>query len=165
MKANNEPTKYLTVTERGQTRYVPDHAPELPVRRVTGEVLPPVQPDLYLPQPARPLSTVQLHTTYVDRSKGYLVAMLPLAGVASVLGVTVAVTLFSVPLLSGPTLLVFWAIFAGVYLISYLAHMLISADGAAFLSVFGVFLMASREQRHRHEVFWQRYDDDKDGAQ
>ena len=130
-----------------------------PARVVHGEVLP---PDIYMPPPAQPLSRIELRTTYADRSRGYLISMLPLAAVASLVGVIIAVSLFSVPLLSGAALLTFWAIFASVYLVSYLAHLLVSPDGAAFLAIFGVYRMAAREQRHRHDVYWQRYEDERE---
>ena len=77
-------------------------------------------------------------------------------------GVIVAVSLFSVPVLSGAALLTFWAIFAAVYLVSYLAHLLISPDGSAFWSIYGVYRMAAREQRFRHEAFWARFDREGD---
>lgn len=130
-----------------------------PARVVHGEILP---PEIYMPPQAQPLSRIELRTTYKDRSQGYLIAMLPLAAVASVVGVIIAVSLFSVPLVSGAALLTFWAIFAGVYLVSYLAHLLVSPDGAAFLAIFGVYQMAAREQRHRHDVYWQRYQDERE---
>ena len=133
-----------------------------PARAVVGEIMPPEPPALYMPPAAQPLSRIELRTTYADRSRGYLISMLPLAAVASLVGVIIAVSLFSVPLLSGAALLTFWAIFASVYLVSYLAHLLVSPDGAAFLAIFGVYRMAAREQRHRHDVYWQRYEDERE---
>ena len=127
-----------------------------------GEIMPPEQVPIYMPPQAQPLSRIELRTTYADRSRGYLISMLPLAAVASLVGVIIAVSLFSVPLLSGAALLTFWAIFASVYLVSYLAHLLVSPDGAAFLAIFGVYTMAAREQRHRHEVYWQKYEDERE---
>ena len=133
-----------------------------PARAVVGEIMPPEPPALYMPPQAQPLSRIELRTTYADRSRGYLISMLPLAAVASLVGVIIAVSLFSVPLLSGAALLTFWAIFASVYLVSYLAHLLVSPDGAAFLAIFGVYRMAAREQRHRHEAFWAKFDREGD---
>ena len=136
-----------------------------PARSIVGEVLPPEQAPIYMPPQAQPLSRIELRTTYADRSRGYLISMLPLAAVASLVGVIIAVSLFSVPLVSGAALLTFWGIFAAVYLVSYLAHLLVSPDGAAFLAIFGVYLMASREQRHRHDAFWARYEDEREDRQ
>ena len=154
------PPGYLAATSRGITRYIPRDDP--PARSIVGEVLPPEQAPIYMPPQAQPLSRIELRTTYADRSRGYLISMLPLAAVASLVGVIIAVSLFSVPLLSGAALLTFWAIFASVYLVSYLAHLLVSPDGAAFLAIFGVYRMAAREQRHRHEAFWARYEDERE---
>ena len=130
-----------------------------PARVVHGEVLP---PDIYMPPPAQPLSRIELRTTYADRSRGFLLSTLPLASVAGLVAVIMGVGLAGVPLLSGAALLCFWGIFATTYLIAYLGHLFLSPDGAAFLSVFGVYQMAAREQRHRHEVYWQRYEDGKE---
>ena len=133
-----------------------------PARAVVGEIMPPEQAPIYMPQPQRPLSAIELRTTYADRSKGFLLATLPLASVAGLVALIMGVGLAGVPLLSGAALLCFWGIFAATYLIAWLGHLAISPDGAAFLSVFGVYLMAVREQRHRHEAYWQRYEDERE---
>lgn len=137
--------------------------PAAPARAVVGEVLPPEQ--AYMQPPAQPLSRIELKTTYKDRSQGFLLSTLPLASVAGLVALIMGVGLAGVPLLSGAALLCFWGIFAAVYLIAYLGHLLISPDGAAFLGIWGVYRMAAREQRHRHEVFWQRYEDEREDQQ
>ena len=133
-----------------------------PARAVVGEVLPPEPPALYMPPPAQPLSRIELRTTYADRSRGFLLSTLPLASVAGLVAVIMGVGLAGVPLLSGAALLCFWGIFAATYLIAYLGHLFLSPDGAAFLSVWGIYQLAVREQRHRHEVHWQRYEDERE---
>lgn len=133
-----------------------------PARAVQGEVLPPERAPIYMPQQDQPLSRIELRTTYRDRSQGFLLSTLPLATVAGLVAVIMGVGLAGVPLLSGAALLCFWGIFAVTYVLAYLGHLLISPDGAAFLSVWGVYRMAAREQRHRHEAFWQRYEDERE---
>lgn len=136
-----------------------------PARAVVGEVLPPEQAPLYMPPPAQPLSRIELRTTYADRSRGFLLSTLPLASVAGLVALIMGVGLAGVPLLSGAALLCFWLSFALAYLIAYLAHLFLSPDGAAFLSVWGIYQLAVREQRHRHEVHWQRYEDERGNRQ
>jgi len=64
-----------------QRRLLPEvQHPAAPARAVVGEVLPPEQ--AYMQPPAQPLSRVELHTTYADRSRGFLLSTLPLASVA-----------------------------------------------------------------------------------
>ena len=133
-----------------------------PARAVVGEIMPPEPPALYMPPPAQPLSRIELKTTYKDRSQGFLLATLPLASVAGLVALIMGVGLAGVPFFSGAALLCFWLSFALAYLVAWISHLLISPDGAAFLSVFGVYQMASREQRHRHEVFWQKYEDERE---
>ena len=133
-----------------------------PTRAIVGEIMPPEPPALYMPPPAQPLSRIELRTTYKDRSQGFLLATLPLASVAGLVALIMGVGLAGVPFFSGAALLCFWLTFAAAYLVARIAHLAISPDGAAFLSVFGVYLMASREQRHRHDVYWQKYEDDRE---
>ena len=133
-----------------------------PARAVVGEIMPPEQVPIYMPAQQQPLSQIQLRTTYADRSRGFLLSTLPLASVAGLVAVIMGVGLAGVPLLSGAALLCFWLSFAVAYLIAYLGHLFLSPDGAAFLSVFGLYQMAAREQRHRHEAFWARYEDERE---
>ena len=133
-----------------------------PARAIVGEIMPPEPPALYMPPAAQPLSRIELRTTYADRSRGFLLATLPLASVAGLVALIMGVGLAGVPFFSGAALLCFWLSFALAYLVAWISHLLISPDGAAFLSVFGVYQMASREQRHRHEVFWQKYEDERE---
>lgn len=136
-----------------------------PARAVVGEIMPPEPPALYMPPAAQPLSRIELKTTYKDRSQGFLLATLPLASVAGLVALIMGVASRVCHSYAARRCCAFGSPFAVSYLVAWISHLLISPDGAAFLSVFGVYQMASREQRHRHEVFWQKYEDEREDRQ
>ena len=68
------------------------------------------------------------------------------------MGVIVAVAGFSVPLLSVTALGWFGSLYALTWLIAYVAHVFISAEGAAWLHVVKGWAWLDREQAHRHYI-------------
>lgn len=139
---------------RQQRNFVPAYAPgepgELPARI---GVLP---PELDTLQPASQ-AQVALCTTYVDRARGFVRAVMPLSAVAGTLGLVAGVGLFGAPLLSAAALLWFFTWFGLVWLAAYLAHTFVSPDGSAWLHVFMLWRVIRAEQRHRHERYWTTY--------
>ena len=99
--------KNLKIVERGITRTIPMEGDVLPpVRRMTPADLNTVNHTLDVV----PTSThhIEMQTSAVDRSKGFLLATVPLfAGFALGL-VLVSVFFFSVPLWSLTALVIFW---------------------------------------------------------
>jgi uncharacterized membrane protein len=89
------------------------------------------------------------HSSHRDRAHGFLLVTLPLAGAAGVVAVLVAISAFGVPLLSVAALLCVLAAFTLTWLIAYIAHTMISPDGALFAYVVLTFAYLRREQAER----------------
>jgi hypothetical protein len=117
------------------------------VRRV--EVLP---PEAHEVTPGLPVQTVQnVTTSAVDRAKGFSIVSIPLAAMAGVVAFLAAVTLFSVPILSGAALLWLFGTFAGVWLLAWVWHVSASPDGVSLWQVLLHYRLLRHEQRARLE--------------
>ena len=123
--------------------------------------LPPVQvaplDTFNVPTPAQ--SITQLHTTYEDRSRGFLLAVAPVAGVTGLLALVAGVALFSVPFLSWTALQVFLITFCVTWATGYALHLFVSPDGSLFLSTVFLWRTVGREQKDRHARYWRSYED------
>ena len=129
------------------------------------EVQPPVPMEGFnVPSPAQ--SMVELRTSYTDRSKGFVWAITPVAVITGLLAGVAGVALFSVPVLSWSLLQVFLAFFCVTWIVGYVAHLLISPDGALFANTWFLWRTVQREQKHRHDRYWTSYRDARrDGMQ
>jgi len=96
---------------------------------------------------------VEMKTSAVDRSKGFLIATVPLfAGLA--LGmVLISVFFFDVPFLSLPALVIFWLSFVASWLISYVYTLAVSAEGIAMFEAKSKWDVIKREQRERWDYY------------
>lgn len=103
--------------------------------------------------PAAPATVLMPHASYEDRARGFSRATAPLAGVAGFVVALVGVIGWQVPFASLMTLLLALAGFALVWLIAYVAHAVVSPDGAAFFHVILAWAYLRREQNER----FQRY--------
>ena len=134
----------------------PEAAPIVRYTPSMVDILPPETP--YLPEHVPP-STVALRATYTDRSKGFLLATLPLATVAGVVAFIAGIALFAVPILSWSALLLFFGMFCLSYTVAYLAHTFVSPDGVPFLQAWAVYRLTREEQKHRHARYWTARED------
>lgn len=100
---------------------------------------------------------VEMKTSAVDRSKGFMIATVPLfAGLA--LGmVLVSVFFFNVPFLSLPALVIFWLSFVSAWLLAYIYTLAVSAEGIAMFEARQKWNVIKTEQRER----WNYYKQDK----
>jgi hypothetical protein len=97
-----------------------------------------------------PPSTVLLPTAnYTDRARGFSLATAPLAGVAGLVAALVGILGWQVPIASLATLLLALGGFALVWLAAYIAHTLISPDGATFFHVLLAWRFLRAEQKER----------------
>jgi hypothetical protein len=94
-------------------------------------------------------TSVELRTNYVDRSKGFQIATLPISIAFGVGALVVAVVGYSVPVLSLGALAVFWLAFLGWWLLGWAIHHLASPDGVALLSAILMYRIVRHEQRER----------------
>lgn len=101
-----------------------------------------------------PPSTVLLPTAnYTDRSVGFSIAAAPLAVATGLVVLLIAIVAFGVPLLSVAALLLALAGFAATWLIAYIAHTLISPDGALFLHTIFAWAFLREEARERRKRY------------
>lgn len=96
---------------------------------------------------------VEMRTSAVDRSKGFLIATVPLfAGLA--LGmVLISVFFFDVPFLSLPALVIFWLSFVASWLLAYVYTLAVSAEGIAMFEAKSKWDVIKREQRERWDYY------------
>lgn len=96
---------------------------------------------------------VEMRTSAVDRSKGFLIATVPLfAGLA--LGMLlISVFFFGVPLMSLTALVVFWLSFVGAWLLAYLYTLAVSAEGIAMFEARQKWSLLAREQKERWDYY------------
>lgn len=113
-----------------------------------------VMPPAELPETSAPLSRAQSNVTgsYTDRAKGFSLVTNALGLTLGGLGVIVAVAGWGVPLLSVAALAWFGSLYAATWFCAYVAHVLVSAEGAAWLHVARGWRWLDREQAHRHEL-------------
>lgn len=135
----------------GRASFVAPEAKPITPARI--EVLPPAA----MPEPgggASGLSRAQSLVTgsHIDRAKSFVVVTNGLGLVLGGLGVIVAVAAWGVPLLSVPALAWFGSLYAATWLIAYVLHVFVSAEGAAWVHVLRAWGWLDREQRHRHEL-------------
>ena len=96
---------------------------------------------------------VEMRTSAVDRSKGFLIATVPLfAGLA--LGmVLISVFFFDVPFLSLPALCIFWLTFVVSWLLAYGYTLAVSAEGIAHYEARQKWDVIRREQAERWDYY------------
>ena len=103
--------------------------------------------------PTPPTTVVLTHAGYADRARGFSLATAPLAGVTGFVAALVGVIGWSVPVASLATLLLALGGFALTWLAAYIAHVLISPDGALFLHTVYLWGYLREDQRERHRLY------------
>ena len=96
---------------------------------------------------------VELRTSAVDRALGFAIATSPLAAGFAVVVVGICALGFGVPLLSLPTLVIAFTVFAVVWTVAYLYTLSISAEGVSMYEAqqrWGVI-------RDEHRMRWQAW--------
>lgn len=114
--------------------------------------------------PMQATQHIEMKTSAVDRSKGFLIANVPLFG-AFALGVWLLTGLLTTaPLFSFLGLCILWSSFVLAWLASYAYTLYVSAEGTARYEAVQKWRIVREEQRRR----WEHYDKltkgDNDGA-
>jgi hypothetical protein len=117
--------------------------------------------DEQLPMLPTAQTSVELHTTYLDRSKGFQLATLPISAAFGVGALIVAVVGYSVPVLSIGALAVFWLAFLGWWLIGWAIHHVASPDGIALVQALLMYRYVRTEQIERHKRYASLHDKNK----
>lgn len=97
---------------------------------------------------------VELRTSAVDRALGFAIAVSPLAAGFAVVVVGICVMGFGVPLLSVPTLIITFTVFAIVWTIAYLYTLHISAEGVSMYEAQERWGTIRDEQRWRWQAWF-----------
>jgi hypothetical protein len=103
--------------------------------------------------PAPPQTVLLPTANYTDRARGFGHATGPLAGVVGLVAALVGIIGWQVPIASLAALLLALGGFALTWLLAYIAHTLISPDGALFIHVVLMWGYLRREQRERHKRY------------
>jgi hypothetical protein len=124
-----------------------NYVPALPQRGPARVVE--VEPSQILP----PSEPVRITTGYTDRARGFSLATAPLAASVGLVAALVGILGLQVPIASLTALLLALGGFCVTWLLAYLAHVLISPDGAVFFQVWAGWRYLRREQRERHRRY------------
>jgi hypothetical protein len=123
-------------------------------RRPRMDVLPPA--DTRHTIDAAPVATqhVEMKTSAVDRSLGFLIASVPLYAGFALLVLLVSIFFGGVPFLSLPALVIFWLSFVAAWVVGYCYTLSISAEGVSHYEARNKWAVIREEQRRR----WQHYE-------
>lgn len=124
-------------------------------RETSKPIILPVQETAHtLNVPMQATQHIEMRTNAVDRSKGFLIANVPLFG-ALALGVwLLSGLLTTTPLFSFLGLCILWSSFVLAWLISYWYTLRVSAEGIAMYEAEAKWGVIREEQRRR----WEHYD-------
>ena len=103
--------------------------------------------------PPAPIVEPFPHSSYLDRSRGFVLATMPLAAATGFVVLLIAIVAFGVPVVSVLALLVALAGFTVAWLIAYVAHTLISSEGSLLIHVLSMWAYLKREQKERHKRY------------
>jgi len=132
------------MTDQNHTRFV---APDPPSPRV--EI---IRSDL----PPAPIVEPYPHASHTDRGRGFVLVTAPLAAATGFVVLLIGITAFGIPVLSVAALLLSLAGFSVVWLAAYIAHTVISPDGALLAHVLLAWSYLRREQAERMRRYGKR---------
>ena len=114
---------------------------------------------------AAPVATqhVEMRTSAVDRSLGFLIASVPLYGGFALLVLLVSIFFAGVPLLSLPALVIFWLSFVAAWVVGYCYTLSVSAEGVSHYEARQKWGVIREEQRRRWEHY-ERLTDQQNGG-
>jgi hypothetical protein len=105
---------------------------------------------------AAPVATqhVEMRTSAVDRSLGFLIASVPLYGGFAFVVLLVSVFFAGVPFLSLPALVIFWLSFVAAWIVGYTYTLSVSAEGVSHYEATQKWAVIREEQKRR----WEHYE-------
>lgn len=103
--------------------------------------------------PQAPITQPMPHSGHIDRATGFSIATMPLAAATGFVVLLIGIAAFGVPVLSVVALLLALGGFALTWLIAYIAHVFVSADGALVLHVIFGWRYLRREQSERFKRY------------
>ncbi len=103
--------------------------------------------------PSAPISAPMPYSSHVDRAAGFSVATMPLAATTGLVVLLIGISAFGIPVLSVAALLLALAGFSLTWLVAYVAHVFVSADGALVIHTVSAWAYLKREQAERHKRY------------
>jgi hypothetical protein len=132
-----------------------NYVPALPAVISRPAQLLPVQDTSHtLNVPMQSTQHIEMKTSAVDRSKGFLIANVPLFGAFAVGVWLLSGWVASYPLFSFMGLIILWSSFVLAWLASYWYTLRVSAEGIAMFEARAKWDVVKREQQYR----WNHYD-------
>lgn len=150
--------------EAGYRRPSQKFVPAGPVRRDLPAM--PINASVNHTIDAAPVATqhVEMKTSAVDRSLGFLIASVPLYGGFALLVLLVSIFFAGVPLLSLSALVIFWLSFVAAWIIGYAYTLSVSAEGVSHYEARQKWAVIKEEQRRRWEHYERLTDQQHEGA-
>lgn len=152
---NNETISIAQQREQGLLRQQRGFVPAAPLARRDAPPMP-LNSQVAHVIDAAPVATqhVEMRTSAVDRSLGFLIASVPLYAGFALLVLLVSIFFGGVPLLSLPALVIFWLSFVAAWLVGYTYTLSVSAEGVSHFEARSKWRLLEREQQYR----WQHYE-------
>ncbi len=133
-------------------------------KRGKAQLLPVQETNHTLNVPMQATQHIEMETSAVDRSKGFLIANLPLFG-AFAIGVWLLTGLLTeTPLLSFLGLCVLWLSFVLAWLASYWYTLRVSAEGVSMFEAKSKWAVIKEEQRRRWAYYERQIEQDDDNG-
>ena len=138
----------IAITRQGKTRHIPTSTGPARISRIEprDEIGPAPMP-IAMSGPAQVQSVTK--GTHRDRAEGFRISTAPIGWLFSLVAVLVAWLGFSVPIASLTTLAVLFASLLAWWLMAWIIHNLLSADGVAFFTVWAQYRYLRHEQKNR----------------
>ena len=131
-------------------------------KRPRMEVLPPADTRHTIDVPMQATQHVEMKTSAVDRSLGFLIASVPLYGGFALLVLLVSIFFAGVPFLSLSALVIFWLSFVAAWVLGYAYTLSVSAEGVSHYEARQKWDVIKTEQRRRWEHY-ERLTDQQNG--
>lgn len=132
-------------------------------KRGPAQLLPVQETSHTLDVPMQATQHIEMKTSAVDRSKGFLIANVPLFGAFAVGVWLLSGLVTSTPLLSFLGLCILWSSFVLAWLASYAYTLHMSVEGVSMWEARAKWRVIAEEQRRRWE-YYERIEGDDDGT-
>lgn len=145
---------HLSIEEQKRLGYLPERrqtfVPPAADRPAKLSVLPPHEIQMHVEHPAK--QEVIVTTNAVDRAKGFQMIITPISFVVALLAVVVSLA-FENQFLSFASLLIFWLVFAAIYVIGWALTVVGTPEFVSWYSAKRQWDVIVKEQRER----WEHY--------
>lgn len=157
MTVEQQRAQGLLRQQRGFVPAAPLARREAPPMPINSEV------SMIIDTPMSATQHVEMRTSAVDRSLGFLIASVPLYAGFALVVLLVSIFFAGVPFLSLPALVIFWLSFVAAWIIGYCYTLSVSAEGVSHFEATQKWDLLREEQRRRWEHY-ERLTDQQNGG-